>query len=124
MLRSVEELHLAGKSLSSAEKILGTDDERLVWAYSSDAVRHAVMAVAYAYLEELECENPREAILRAMEAMPPRLWAEALRLLEILRSVSSRLTGPSIDLAREAVEIASGIVLSRIPAGSSCKLRA
>ena len=108
LVRGYEELRKAGELLAEVEGS-GLEVEEMLKA-ARLVVRHASMAVAYAYSEEVR--GPRSGVLRAMERMPRRLWAEALRLLEILREVYSEDREDYVELAREALEIAAGMLLS------------
>ncbi len=111
-MNPIRELQLAGSSLAKAEQGIETDDEHLVKDASRKAIKHAAKAVALTYMDESEIVDLRSSILMAMEHMPPKLWAEALRLLEIVRSIDEENVQVLIDLAREAVEVAVGIVLT------------
>ena|GEM_PF-1569252 len=111
-MNPIKELQLAGTSLAKAEQSIEVDDEVLAKDASRRAIRHAAKAVALTYIDESNIVDLRSSILMAMEHMPPKLWAEALRLLEIIRSLDEENVQILVDLAREAVEVAVGIVLT------------
>jgi len=114
MRQSINELRQAGSLLAEAEQGLEEKNYLITRNSSRNAIRHAALAVALTYVESDEISSVREGILLAMERMPSKLWIEALRLLEILRSLNEEDVHILVDLAREAVEIASAIVITEI----------
>ena len=89
--RAHEELEKAFHAINMAERGEG--------GYIEKAIRHSLSAVALT----LGAEKSDE-ILLSLPVLPPNLWGEVLRLIEINRLASIGVAG--LDEAREAVEIA------------------
>lgn len=103
------EMEAASRMLSQAEESIELDPPGSK-NYSSSAVLHASRAVLALY--SAEHDAIREGILSVILDMPPRMWGEVLRLLEILSYIEEVEPTEALDMAREAVEIAISIVLT------------
>ncbi len=112
---AVEKLRDAAEALCTLEASSGGTLEETK-ALSKRAITCAAYAVSLAFVDE--AKGAREGILEAMPKAPRYMWADMLRLLEILRQIERAEKQKLVELAREAVEIATGIVLSA-PGGTS-----
>jgi len=110
--QSINELKIAGEALSNAEASFSSGDYQVAREMSIGAIEHSAYAIASVFINV--SGDPRESILSAMIYMPQKLWIEGLRVLEILRIAKDCNVPTLIDLAREAVEIATGIVMSYV----------
>ncbi|MCD6510634.1 MAG: hypothetical protein J7L11_09655 [Thermoprotei archaeon] len=114
-MNAIDELQLAGRLLTRAEEELDEGNELNVKSLSRNIIGHAASAVIVSYLgEDAELF---EGLIQVMEHVSQRLWIEVLRLLEILRQVDEEDTFTLINMAREAIEIASSLVLMTLGEG-------
>ncbi|RLE80111.1 MAG: hypothetical protein DRJ51_06455 [Thermoprotei archaeon] len=74
-------------------------------------VEHSANAIAFIYVEDFS--SPREGLLKAMEYMPQSMWEEVFKVILMLEELPENKE-LLLYIAREAVEIASSIVLHNI----------
>ncbi len=102
-------------ALSKASEALSKAEEKAslrlpgVKEFSTYAIEQSVEVVAI-----LLGGSGIEGVIGNLPKLPAKMWGEALRLVEIWRSVEHVDSGEALELAREAFEIAAAIVLSSI----------
>ena len=109
MRESLDELQRAGRLLSEAEELFDKGNYQDARRMGLGAIERSAHAIALLFIDSYV--DVREGILTAMLYMPQRFWVEGLRVLEIIRMANDSDVNVLIDLAREAVEIATGIVM-------------
>ena len=103
-MRSLDFIQLASEKLNEAEELLEYNNSH-VKELSKRTVLYSIEAVA----QELGVEPLN--ILDGLNILPLRLWSEVLRLLEIKRMIDVSTPKDALELAREAVEIATALIL-------------
>lgn len=99
----------AASFLSSAEEMFERDEPDNAKRFSCKAVVEAARAVSIKFSKNER--NPREGILQSLMLLPTYARLDALRLLEILKFVEKAEVEEALEIAREAIEIASALLI-------------
>jgi len=99
----------AASFLSNAEVMFEMNKLSDVKSFSSKAVIEAARAISIKFSNNER--EPREGILQSLTSLPTYARLDALRLLEILKFIEHAGAKEALEIAREAIEIASALLI-------------